>query len=96
MPLFRVLQEALNNIAKYSQTERLELVLGKNEGGLEMVIKDYGAGFDMKSVLAMENNKKGLGLTSMKERVELTDGSFFIETTLGQGTTIRASWPGIC
>jgi signal transduction histidine kinase len=96
MTLFRVLQEALNNIAKYSQTARVELFLGKDAEGLEMVIKDYGVGFDMQSVLAMENHKKGLGLTSMKERVELTDGSFFIQTMLGLGTTIRASWPCNC
>jgi signal transduction histidine kinase len=43
-------------------------------------------GFDL------ENYRKGLGLTSMRERIELSGGSFWIESTPGKGTTIKASW----
>jgi signal transduction histidine kinase len=51
-----------------------------------LVIRDNGQGFDI------ENVQKGLGLESMKERIELSGGEFQIESILGQGTTIRAIW----
>jgi signal transduction histidine kinase len=51
-----------------------------------LTIRDNGQGFDV------ENAKNGLGLESMRERVELSGGEFQIESTIGQGTTIRAIW----
>jgi signal transduction histidine kinase len=52
-----------------------------------LVIEDNGIGFDMESI------KKGLGLGSMRERAELSGGSFDIESVREKGTVIRASWP---
>jgi signal transduction histidine kinase len=84
--LYRVIQEALNNIAKHSKADFLRLFLHKAEDKIELKIEDNGMGFDL------ENYRKGLGLTSMRERIELSGGSFWIESTIGRGTTIRAQW----
>lgn len=85
--LYRILQEALNNIAKHSQANRATIALGERDKRIELTIEDNGTGFDLK------NMRKGLGLTSMRERAELSGGTFMIESVLGKGTTIRASWP---
>jgi signal transduction histidine kinase len=50
-------------------------------------------GFDLEEILSPERSKRGLGLSSMRERTELSGGAFTIESTPGKGTTIRASWP---
>jgi PAS domain S-box-containing protein len=85
--LFRVMQEAINNVAKHSQADLIRLFLHKVEDKIELKIEDNGMGFDL------ENYRKGLGLTSMRERTELSKGSFAIESTPGMGTTIKAQWP---
>jgi PAS domain S-box-containing protein len=90
--IFRVVQEALNNIAKHSKAEWVDISLSRNEGGIELAVSDDGLGMDLESIL--RTCKTGsLGLTGMKERVELTGGNFTIESTPGEGTTIRAYWP---
>ena len=91
--IFRVLQEALNNIAKYSGAELARLSLRKAPGCIELVIEDQGQGFDLKEVLGSESTQRGLGLTSMRERTELSGGSIFIDSVRGKGTVIRAVWP---
>ncbi len=91
--IFRVLQEALNNIAKHSKADLVHLSLREMEGRIELVLKDNGQGFDLEKVLGSESPKRGLGLTSMRERTELSGGSFAIESAEGKGTIIRASWP---
>ena len=88
--IFRVIQEALHNIAKYSKAELVALCIAKKGCDLELTIKDNGVGFDINSSLS---GNKGLGLTSMKERTELSGGSFTIESIKGAGTLIKASWP---
>jgi PAS domain S-box-containing protein len=91
--IFRVVQEALHNIAKYSEAELVNLFLGKTKGKIELTIEDNGVGFDLQSTLSSENEKRGLGLASMKERTELSGGIFTIESAREVGTTIRACWP---
>jgi signal transduction histidine kinase len=91
--IFRILQEALNNIAKYSKANLVLVSLKKNGRRLELTIEDNGIGFNMEEMLARERSKKGLGLESMRERAEYTSGSFDIESGHGRGTTVRASWP---
>lgn len=90
--IFRVIQEAFHNISKYSRAESIDFTLEKNDGSLELTIQDNGAGFDLRSVLVDNTNRKGLGLTSMRERVELSGGWFGIESEIGTGTTVQARW----
>ena len=64
----------------------MELSLTKSGDTFAFMVRDNGQGFDV------EKAKKGLGLESMRERVEISGGKFEIESTIGQGTTIRAIW----
>ena len=91
--IYRVMQEALNNIAKHSGTKTVHLSLRKADGRIEMEIQDRGIGFDPDEVLSRDESGRGLGLFSMKERVELSDGHFSVNAAKGAGTTILASWP---
>jgi PAS domain S-box-containing protein len=84
--IFRVLQEALNNFAKHGKGDFVDLSLWKSGNALHLRIQDNGQGFDMGGV------QKGLGLESMRERVEVSLGSFHIESSEGKGTLIQASW----
>ena len=90
--IFRIAQEALNNIAKHSKAEWVEISLSKNGDGIELVVSDDGVGMDL-GVILRTSSAKSLGLTSMRERTELTGGNFSIESSSGEGTTIRACWP---
>jgi signal transduction histidine kinase len=91
--IYRLTQEALNNIAKHSKADLIHLSLRKKGNTIELVIKDNGMGFDLEEILSSERSRRGLGLNSMRERAELSGGAFEIDTTPGVGTTIRASWP---
>ncbi len=87
--IYRISQEAFNNIAKHSKAKRVHLSLQKNSGTIELIIQDDGRGFE----LTMDTSKKGVGLSSMRERTESSGGTFCIESTKGKGTTVRACWP---
>jgi PAS domain S-box-containing protein len=87
--LFRVLQESLHNAAKHSGVKRIEVHLYEESGEIHLTVSDSGRGFDVEAV----NQGKGLGLTSMRERVRLVNGSFAIESKPRGGTTIHVRMP---
>jgi len=85
--IYRISQEAMNNIAKHSQASLVNLSLRKDEGRIELTIQDNGRGFDP------DHATRGLGFSTMRERTELSGGTYTIESIEGKGTVIRASWP---
>ncbi len=87
--LFRVAQEALNNVARHAGVRTASVTLRPMDGGLLLAVSDAGAGFDPTSP------KEGmhLGLASMRERVRLVHGTLDIESAPGQGTTVLAWVP---
>ncbi len=91
--IFRITQEALNNIGRHSKASSVGLFLSKNDHAIDFVIRDDGQGFDVDRVLSIENAGRGLGLSSMKERAAISGGSLCIESVSGKGATIRVSWP---
>ncbi|NWF94078.1 MAG: PAS domain-containing protein [Syntrophaceae bacterium] len=91
--IYRISQEALNNIAKHSKASLVSLSLRRTNGSIELTIQDNGKGFDLEETLSTGVSKKGLGLTSMRERAEFSGGSFTVESSIGKGTLIRAVWP---
>jgi PAS domain S-box-containing protein len=91
--IFRMLQEAMNNVAKHSKADRVDLDLGKVNDSVELVLQDNGAGFNLREVLSRSGLDRGLGLASMRERAELSGGTFTIDSTPGKGTRVRAAWP---
>jgi PAS domain S-box-containing protein len=93
MVIFRVLQEAMNNIAKHSDADLARLSFRKTDSAIALTVEDNGRGFDPEKALSLKNSEKRFGITSMKERTELTGGSFAIKSGSGTGTAISASWP---
>jgi len=91
--IYRIVQEALNNIRKHASPTHVHLSMQTQDNGLTLVIRDDGLGFDAVEVMRQASRAKGLGLDSMKERVEATGGEFRLCSTPGMGTTITATWP---
>jgi PAS domain S-box-containing protein len=89
IPLFRVLQEALHNASKHSGVKRVEVQLREDSDEIHLVVSDSGIGFDVGAAF----QGKGLGLSSMQERVRLVNGSVGIESKPMGGTTIHARVP---
>jgi PAS domain S-box-containing protein len=91
--VYRVLQEALNNIAKHSKADLVDLSLRKVNDTIELTIEDNGLGFDLEDVLSVDSSRRGLGLASMRERTQLSGGAFSVKSIKGKGSIVRASWP---
>ncbi len=87
--LFRVLQEALHNSAKHSGVRHFKVRLWGTSDGIHLTVSDSGVGFDVKSA----TKGRGLGLTSMQERVRLVNGTITIESKPTAGTTIHVRVP---
>ncbi len=90
--IYRILQEAMNNIAKHSKASLVSLSLKKGDGRIALMIQDNGQGFDLSGKASVEWPGRGLGLTSMQERAKLSGGFFSIESVKNKGTTIQVSW----
>ncbi len=90
--IYRLLQEALNNIAKHSKALMVLISLRKARQKIYLLIQDSGQGFGLEEVYSRKGTMKGLGLDSMRERTELSGGSFSINAGKGAGTVIQATW----
>jgi signal transduction histidine kinase len=87
--LFRVLQEALHNATKHSEVKRIEVQFYEGSGEIHLIVRDAGTGFNVEAAL----QGKGLGLTSMRERVRLVNGTIAIDSKPMGGTTIHVRVP---
>ena len=90
--IYRIVQEAFSNAARHSGAEILQISLAKTDGEIRLAVQDNGRGFNLEDLLLADAATRCFGLTSMKERAELSGGSFAIESVIGQGTTVRANW----
>jgi PAS domain S-box-containing protein len=89
---YRVVQEALTNAAKHARAERVAVSVEITPTSLRVEVEDDGRGFD--SAMTREFLRQGrVGLASMRERVELANGTFVIRSTPGRGTSIVATLP---
>jgi len=88
--LYRVAQEALNNVSRHAQASRVDLSIQKVAGGVCLKIHDNGKSFEVERVIKNARGQKRLGLLGMRERVEMVGGRFIVESAPGQGTTISA------
>jgi signal transduction histidine kinase len=88
--VFRIAQEALQNSLKHGQARKVSLHLGCEPGGVLLSVEDDGVGF---AVDAVARKGKGLGLVSMRERVEAMGGSFDLRSAPGGGTTVAVRVP---
>ena len=90
--VFRLVQEAFHNISKHSGAEYVGLTLERAGDRVRLAVEDNGCGFPIQSLLGEESSMKGLGLTSMRERAELSGGRFTLRSTVGEGTMVQAEW----
>ena len=88
--VFRILQEALDMVAEHSKGDRVYVSIIIKDGKLYLKVEENGQGFDLPRLFS---ETKGVGLTRMKQRAELSGGSFSIESGEASGMSIRASWP---
>jgi two-component system CheB/CheR fusion protein len=90
--LYRIAQEALNNIFKHAKAARADVLLECRDGQVVLIIEDDGVGFDPGATLRPDDDR-GLGVIGMHERAALAGGTLDIESETGQGTTIFVRVP---
>jgi len=88
--LFRIIQEALNNVVKHAQTDQAVVTLKFDNGRLILEITDQGIGFDPNTV---GTGRETLGLASMRERAEMMGGGLTVAAGPGEGTRLRVEIP---
>ena len=93
--LYRILQEALTNIAKHAQASTVSIVVERRPTKVSMIIEDDGVGFDVEamSINRAVSESGGLGLHGMRERASLLKGDLEIESTKSGGTSLYVSIP---
>ncbi|MDH3393455.1 MAG: PAS domain S-box protein, partial [Desulfobulbaceae bacterium] len=89
--VYRIVQEALTNIAKHANAKSVEVSVHKKGRDILFQIKDDGKGFDTEAVAQKKAVERGLGLTAMSERVRMLGGALDIESSPGHGTSIKFS-----
>jgi len=90
--IYRILQEALNNVVRHSNADAVDLSVTKADERLELEVRDNGRGFDNKDVFSEVRPNGGMGIEGMQDRAEFTDGTFEIVSRKGGGTRVRAVW----
>ncbi len=85
--LYLVFKEAVNNVFKYADTQKLEIRIAQSSKELDMLIQDYGKGFEQ------ENTKKGNGIQNMKARAAELKGKLTVTSRYGEGTKIQLDFP---
>jgi signal transduction histidine kinase len=91
--LFRILQEALTNIVRYANATSVKVTLDMDDQIVALAVEDNGIGFQVATVVPEQPDGRGLGLRGMQERVTTFGGEFHIQSTPGQGTSIKAQVP---
>ncbi|OIR16338.1 signal transduction histidine-protein kinase/phosphatase DegS [mine drainage metagenome] len=90
--IFRILQEAMNNIVKHARADSIHVSLKRTGDILQLSIADNGRGFDLSAASARRGSDRGFGLFTMKERARSSGGSFEMQSALESGTRILVSW----
>ncbi len=88
--LFRIAQEALNNISKHADAGQVKVALSRKEGYIELIIADDGVGFDLKETV----DPTTVGISGIKERAAQMEGTVNIESARGEGTRLKVVVPG--
>jgi PAS domain S-box-containing protein len=92
--LFRVVQEATQNIVRHAHSQNASVSLYFQKNGIRVCVRDNGIGFNVEEAIRSKDRPRGLGLLGMKERVELVKGTFSIHSRPGGGgTEINVSIP---
>lgn len=91
--LYRIVQEALTNVARHAHASHAGVVLQRREGTVVLTVDDDGVGFDMAEAASSRQTRERLGLYGMEERASLLGGWLGIESKPGAGTSVRVEIP---
>ena len=91
--IYRIVQEALTNVARHSGATHVSVVVERRNGQVHAIVEDNGRGFDTRNVAASATPDGGLGLLGIRERVALLGGAMEIESRPGAGTTLFVRLP---
>jgi signal transduction histidine kinase len=89
LSIFRMIQELITNVIKHARATEIQLQLARHDHYISILIEDNGIGFNASKL----PQKQGMGLASIKKRVEVKGGSFHIDSTPGHGTTVSIDIP---
>jgi len=87
--LYRIVQEAINNVVRHAQASHADVILERRDGHVIAIVEDDGLGFDP----AAAGQTDRLGLVGMRERAEALGGTFIVESAPGNGTTVCVEVP---
>ena len=90
--LYRIVQEAVNNVSRHAQASRVSIQLQREAQAIRCSIRDDGIGFDVPSVLA-KRGERGLGLIGIRERLNALNGTLEINSSPGRGTELNILIP---
>ena len=90
--LYRVAQEALNNVSRHARASRVQVKIQMLDGAVRMTVKDNGRGFPAEHTLHSKRTKR-LGLLGMRERLDMVGGKFLITSSPSKGTCVLAEIP---
>jgi PAS domain S-box-containing protein len=91
IPMFRIIQESLNNIVKHSRAEHARVSIEKSGGFICLRVSDDGIGFEL--LEKAPRGEGGFGLSGMRERAALSRGAFSFHSSKGKGTLVEVIWP---
>jgi len=91
--VYRIAQEALANVRKHAQADKVDVILRFEADDLCLKVRDNGKGFDLSRALIGSRSGEPLGLSGMKDRAETLGGTMNIETVEGAGTTVDLTLP---
>ncbi len=91
--VFRIVQEALTNVARHSGARSVNVLMHRHPDSLRVLVEDDGCGFEPERPTVTEGGRRGLGLTALRERAQLLGGTLTLESSPGNGTMIGLSIP---
>jgi signal transduction histidine kinase len=91
--LYRIVQEALTNVARHAQARQVSLLLEARDSSVVVIVEDDGCGFEVERLMRGPLDEHWLGLYGMRERAELLGGTLTIESAPGVGTTVFVEVP---
>jgi len=91
--LYRIVQEALTNVARHAQADSVSVLIENRGGSVTLIVDDDGKGFDVERVMGSGPHERNLGLYGMRERASLLSGTLTLESTPGVGTAVFVEIP---
>jgi signal transduction histidine kinase len=91
--LYRVVQEALTNVARHAEAQRVSVLIERRGDAVVAIVEDNGRGFDVAAYQAAQASRQRLGIYGLQERATLIGGQFTVESTIGRGTTVYVEVP---